>query len=94
MATMIVRHRVASFESWKKVFEEMEALRRQHGWIGHEVHRDASDPNLVTIVNHIRDLKGAKEYGSSPALREAMQRGGVQGAPDIFLLDDVETRRY
>jgi quinol monooxygenase YgiN len=94
MATMIVKHRVASFDSWKKVFDEMEATRREHGWTGHEVLRDATDPNLVVIVNHMRDLAGAKRYGGSPALREAMARGGVQGPPDITFLDDADIRSY
>ncbi len=94
MATMIVRHRVANFENWKQVFDEMEATRRTHGWIGHEVHRDNTDPNLVTIVNHMKDLKGAKDYGGLPALREAMQRAGVTSAPEILFLDDVEARKY
>jgi quinol monooxygenase YgiN len=94
MATMIVKHRVANWESWKKVFDSMQETRAQHGWIGHEVHRDAADPNLVVIVNHMRDLDGAKRYGSSPALREAMQRAGVQSAPEITFLDDAEKKTY
>jgi quinol monooxygenase YgiN len=94
MAALIVRHRVANFEAWKKIFDEMEATRRQHGWIGHDLYRDANDPNLVTVVNHVRDLAGAKDYGMSPALREAMQRGGVLGAPDVTFLDDSEQRKY
>jgi quinol monooxygenase YgiN len=91
---MIVRHRVANFETWKQVFEEMEGARKAHGWIGYELHRDAADPNVVTIVNHMKDLAGAKAYGASPELRAAMAKGGIQGPPELFFLDDVEARRY
>jgi quinol monooxygenase YgiN len=94
MATMIVKHRVANFESWKPLFDSMTAVRKEHGWTGHEVYRDANDPNLVTIVNHVRDIESAKRYGGSPALREAMARGGVQGPPDISFLDDTESKKY
>jgi quinol monooxygenase YgiN len=94
MATMIVKHRVANFETWKVVFDQMEAARREHGWIGHEVYRDAGDANVVTIVNHMRDLAGAKRYGGSDALRAAMAKAGVQGPPDITFLDDAEQRAY
>ena len=94
MATMIVKHRVANFESWKVVFDEMETTRRQHGWRGHEVHRDASDPNMVVVVNQIADAAGAKRYGTSEALRTAMARAGVQGPPEITFLDDVESKSY
>jgi quinol monooxygenase YgiN len=93
-ATMIVKHRVSDFDAWKKIFDELEALRRQHNWIGYEVLRDATDPNLVTIVNHIKDLAGAKAYGQSPDLRAAMQRAGMQGAPEIAFLNDSESLRY
>ena len=94
MATMIVKHRVADFANWKKVFDEMEGVRREHGWTGYEIYRDATDPNVVTIVNHMRDLAGAKQYGGSPALREAMGRAGVQGPPEIAFLAEAETRSY
>jgi quinol monooxygenase YgiN len=60
MATMIVKHRVASFDSWKAIFDEMELSRREHGWTGHEVYRDAADPSTVVIVNHMRDLDSAR----------------------------------
>jgi hypothetical protein len=48
----------------------------------------------VTIVNHVKDLAGAKRYGGSDALREAMKRGGVQGAPDVTFLEDAEDKTY
>jgi quinol monooxygenase YgiN len=89
MATMIVRHRVANFEQWKAVFDSMERTRLEHGWIGHTVHRDAADPNLVVIVNRIMSIEGAKRYGGSEALRAAMAQGGVQGTPDVQFLEDV-----
>ena len=94
MPTMIVKHRVANFEAWKKVFDGMEGTRRQHGWSAHEVYRDATDPNLVVIVNHMATAAGAKEYGGSPALREAMQTAGVLGPPEITVLDDADAKRY
>jgi hypothetical protein len=89
MATMIVKHRVANFAQWKALFDSMEKVRLEHGWIGHTVHRDATDPNIVVIVNRIMSLDGAKRYGASDALREAMARGGVQGKPEIEFLEDV-----
>jgi hypothetical protein len=86
---MIVRHRVANFEHWKSVFDSMENVRLEHGWIGHTVHRDATDPNIVVIVNRVMSLDGAKKYGGSDALRDGMARAGVQGPPDIEFLTDV-----
>jgi quinol monooxygenase YgiN len=94
MATMIVKHRVKNFETWKGVFDSMESARKQHGWLGAAVFRDAADPNLVTVINKVRTLDGAKAYGGSPDLRAAMAKGGVDGPPEIHFLDDVEDRTY
>ena len=89
MATMLVKHRVANFDQWKVVFDSMAKTREEHGWTGASVHRDAADPNIVVIVNRVKTLEGAKKYGGSPGLREAMAKGGVQGAPEVTFLNDV-----
>jgi quinol monooxygenase YgiN len=94
MTTMIVKHRVANYEAWKTVFEEMKPLRAQHGWISTRVLRDATDPNLVTVINHARDLDGIKRYGALPGLRAAMERGGVQGPPELSFCDDAGDAAY
>jgi hypothetical protein len=94
MATMIVKHKVASFESWKQAFDGMTQERKKHGWLGHIVLRDATDPNVVTIVNRVRTLDGAKAYGGSAELRTAMQKAGVLSAPEISFLDDAEELKY
>jgi quinol monooxygenase YgiN len=93
-AALIVRHRVANFEKWKEVFDSFVPARREHGWISASVYRDATDPNLVTIVNRVKDLDGAKRYGASDGLRAAMQKAGVQGPPEIFFVEEVEARPY
>jgi quinol monooxygenase YgiN len=89
MVAMIVRHRVANYDKWRELFDSMHTTRAAHGWTGSDVYRDAADPNLVTIVNHIKDIEGAKKYGGSPDLRAAMERGGVIGAPDVTFLTEA-----
>jgi hypothetical protein len=93
-AALIVRHRVANFDSWKKVFDSMTDVRKQHGWLQTLVYRDATDPNMVTIVNRVKDLDGAKRYGSSDALRNGMKEAGVQGPPEIFFVEESEAHSY
>lgn len=94
MPVMIVKHKVADFKQWKVVFDSMGEVRRKHGWKAHEVYQGAGDPNFVTVVNHMRDLEGAKAYGTSQELKSAMAKAGVQGAPEIVFMEDAEQKLY
>jgi hypothetical protein len=94
MATMIVKHRVKDFESWKRVFLEMTPIRKRFGWRGHTVLQDATDPNLVTIINRVGSLDQAKAYGASPELRAGMEKAGVAGPPEISFCDDTDEQSY
>ncbi|HWA43972.1 MAG TPA: hypothetical protein VHA10_12230 [Hypericibacter adhaerens] len=90
MATMIVRHRVANFEAWKKVFDSMDDLRKTtYNWLGSEVLRDDTDPNLVTVINHVKDIASAKRYGGSEDLKNGMAKAGVISPPDVTFLNEV-----
>jgi hypothetical protein len=94
MATMIAKMRVANFERWKEDFESMTDARSKSGWIEHRVLRDATDPNIVTVISRVKDLDSAKRYGQSTELRDAMQRSGVLGPPDISFCEDDSERLY
>jgi quinol monooxygenase YgiN len=94
MPVMIVRHEVEDYRKWKAVFDSMNETRKGYGWTAHEVYRSASDPNHVTIVNHMRDVAQAKAYGASDTLKNAMARAGVMGPPDITVLDEADSRLY
>jgi hypothetical protein len=89
MVVMLVRHRVADFGRWKAAFDSMAPTRAEHNWLGAEILRDATDPNVVTIINRVKDIDSAKRYGGSPKLREAMESGGVLTPPDISFLTEA-----
>jgi quinol monooxygenase YgiN len=94
MAKLIVRHRVANFEAWQKVFLDMVPVRKRFGFTGHTLLRDAADPNLVTVINHVKDVASAKAYAASPELREGMSKAGVQGPPDVSFCEEVSEQPY
>ncbi|MCH7577327.1 MAG: cyclase [Chloroflexi bacterium] len=94
MASMFIKHRVADYARWKPVFDEHEPLRIEYGTVGHSLHRDADDPNVIIIAFRVNDLNRAKEFAGSEELRAAMERAGVQGPPEIWFADDVEEKRY
>ncbi len=94
MASMFIKLRVADYAKWKPVFDEKEALRKEHGTVGHSLHRDADDPNVIIIAFRVSDLNRAREFAASDELRSAMEQAGVLGPPEIWFADDVEEKRY
>ena len=91
MTTLLVQHTVESFEDWKVGFENHEPNRRLHGASGHRVLRDGA---AVTILIDFPDTAAAQGFAGDPALKEAMSKAGVVGAPTISFLDDVESITY
>jgi len=94
MAEVIVQHRVVDFDSWLAVFTEHEAVRRQHGATGHSVNRSVADPNALVIVNDFTTLEGARAFSQDPSLPAAMERGGVDGAPQVWIVEEAAARTY
>jgi len=94
MVAVIVRHQVKDYDAWKPVFDEHAQVRRQHGAAGHQLYRVSDDPNQLVIVTLFEDAAGARAFAADPSLPEAMQRGGVEGAPDIAFAEHVEAVDY
>lgn len=94
MTRVIVQHHVADYDRWYPVFTEHESVRRQHGATGHSISRDVSDPNTIVIVNEFATLEGALGFRDDPSLPAAMERGGVDGPPQVWIAEDAETTAY
>lgn len=94
MAVLVIQNRVADYDHWHAVFTEMESFRRQRGAAGHRVYRDATDPNLLVILTDYPAPADAQAVAQDPELRAAMQRAGVEGPPQMWVMDEVEARSY
>jgi hypothetical protein len=94
MTKVIVQHRVADYDRWFPVFTEHEAVRRQHGATGHSIGREVADRNSVVIVNEFASLDGARAFTQDPSLPAAMARGGVEGAPQVWIVDEADASTY
>ncbi|MHB8398977.1 MAG: cyclase [Candidatus Limnocylindrales bacterium] len=94
MVKVIVQHHVADYDRWHPVFTEHEATRRRHGATGHSIGREVGDPNSIVIVNDFATLEGARAFSQDPSLPAAMERGGVEGPPQVWILDEAESTRY
>lgn len=94
MTKVIVQHHVVDYDRWYPVFTEHEAVRRAHGATGHSISREAADPNTIVIVNEFATLDGARAFTQDPSLPAAMERGGVDGHPQVWIADEAEAKRY
>jgi hypothetical protein len=91
MTTLLVQHSVQDYDHWKAAFDGHADNRRSHGALGHRVVRDGA---AVTALIDFPDRNAAEEFVNDPALREAMDRAGVQGPPSITFADDMESISY
>lgn len=82
-ATLIVRHPVKDFDSWKVVYNEVGTLRAQHGCTADRVLQLPTDANDVVAIHDFPSVAQAEAFASDPELEAAMARAGVAGAPRI-----------
>ena len=94
MTKVIVQHHVTDYDRWYQVFTEHEDIRRRHGATGHSLNREVADRNTIVIVNEFATLEGAQAFSQDPSLPAAMERGGVDGPPQVWIVDEAEAKRY
>jgi len=94
MAKVIVQHHVADYDKWIAVFNEHADVRKSHGATGHSVTRSVADPNTLVIVNDFATLAGAQAFSVDPSLPDAMHRGGVDGAPQVWITEESSVAAY
>ena len=88
MVYIHVRHRVEDYARWREGFDN-HAPARQAGGATDEAYvmRNVDDPNEITITLGWSDLEKARAFTQSASLKEAMQKAGVTGPPEIRFLE-------
>jgi len=89
MTHVLVRFTVEDLAKWKPVFEEAAALRKSFGSKGVHAFSMAANPNEVVILGEYEDRGKAQQMFQSQEFREATQRAGVKGPPEVSFLDEV-----
>jgi hypothetical protein len=83
---MVVKIKVANYAKWKTVFDGRDSARLANGIHKYVIGRGENDSNMVLVANKVDDLGKAKAFGKDPAMKAAMAKGGVIGAPTIMFL--------
>jgi hypothetical protein len=91
MTTLVVRHTVQDFDTWKAGFDSHDQVRRSHGSTGYQVFHDG---NAVLALIAFPDAASTEAFQSDPSLREVMAKAGVIGAPDISVWTEADEEHH
>ena len=89
MTHVLVQLTVEDVAKWKPVFEEAAELRKRFSSIGVRAYIKADNPNEIVILGVYADKEKTRQLFQSQEFREATQRAGVKGPPNVTFLDEV-----
>lgn len=89
MIRMFVRHDVADYDVWRKAYDDFDETRVPMGVKGQAVFRSVENANDVTVWHDFDSTEQAQAFAQSEELRSAMQDAGVQGAPQIWMVEQA-----
>jgi hypothetical protein len=78
---MTATHKVADFAKWKASYDAHDSMRLASGLHNYVIGRNVDDSNMILVAVKVDDINKAKAFSKDPSLKQAMQKGGVIGAP-------------
>ena len=88
----LVRHRVADFDAWKKVYDGFAPTQAEHGVHAHQVLRSTENPNDVIVTHTFDSREAARAFFAMPELKDAMREAGADAdSLEISYFDEVES---
>ena len=87
MATMFVRHQVADYAAWRRVYDTLEPVQKAGGVTAEDVYQAVGDPNDLTVTHEFATIEAAQAFAGSAELRAAMHDAGVVGAPTVWFAE-------
>lgn len=84
MATMFVRHTVADYAAWRRIFDDFAPTQKALGVTDKAVYQAADNENDITVTHEFATLEAAKAFADSQELKAAMHDAGVTSAPTIW----------
>lgn len=79
----LVRHTVADYDTWKKVFDEDGERRGAAGCKGVLILRGPEDPQQVTFLMEWESKEAADAFGATPESHAVGRRAGVTSDPEV-----------
>jgi len=89
MATMFVRHTVADYAAWRRIFDAFAPTQEAMGVTDKAVYQAVDNANDITVKHDFATVEDAKAFAGSAELKAAMQDAGVTSAPTIWFTNKV-----
>ncbi|MBV8342315.1 MAG: cyclase [Gammaproteobacteria bacterium] len=80
-----MHHEVADYAAWRKAYNSFRATRMKMGVTAQAVYQSVDNPNDVLVTHDFASADQAKAFLSSEELKNAMQKAGVKGPPQIWI---------
>lgn len=93
MRSLLIRHKVADYDTWKRVFDDDSEMYRANGSESARVFRSDSDPCEIWLLMAWDDLARARLFTRSDDLLDLMERAGVTDRPDYWYLEEPDSPR-
>lgn len=90
MAHVMIRHRVNSYEDWKRVFDDFVDTRKAGGELSYHILQKEEDKDNLYVMFEWNTAEKARAFFQSPELRSAMEAAGVAEAPEIHFLSEAD----
>ena len=87
MAAIIMKHRVADYNTWKKAFDEDQDRRTAAGIRELAVGKSQDDAGVAYVIADLADASVMGLMMEDKELQQRMQDAGVQGPPEIVILN-------
>jgi len=87
MATLFLKHKVASYDAWRPVYNRHLAKRAEIGLREVGVFRNSKDPNDLLLVWTTDDLPQARAFLDSLELKSKMKEAGVTSEPEVWFVE-------
>ena len=84
MAMLFVRHTVADYGAWRRIFDNFAPTQEALGVTDKAVYQGADNANDITVTHEFATLEAAQAFAGSPELKAAMHEAGVTSAPTIW----------
>ena len=89
MTTMFIRHTVANYKAWRKVYDDFAPVQKAKGVTAQAVYQAADNPNDITVTHDFATVEAAHAFVNSEELKSAMQNAGVACPPTVWFTNKV-----